>query len=52
MKYWQSLSFTEPEHLLGIARKAEEVGFEGAFLSDHVWHPTKIASPYPYSADG
>ncbi len=39
MKYWQSLSFTEPEDLLPIARKAEEVGFEGAFMSDHVWHP-------------
>ena len=52
MKFWQSLSFTEPEHLLGIARKADEVGFDGAFMSDHVWHPTRITSAYPYSADG
>jgi probable F420-dependent oxidoreductase len=52
MKFWQSLSFTEPEHLLGIARKADEVGFDGAFMSDHVWHPTRIASAYPYSPDG
>jgi probable F420-dependent oxidoreductase len=52
MKYWQSLSFTEPEDLLPIARKAEEVGFEGAFMSDHVWHPSQIASAYPYSPDG
>lgn len=52
MKFWQSLSFTEPEHLFGIARKADDVGFDGAFMSDHVWHPTSIASAYPYSPDG
>jgi probable F420-dependent oxidoreductase len=52
MKYWQSLSFTEPEHLLDIARKADEVGFDGAFMSDHVWHPTNLTPAYPYSADG
>lgn len=52
MKFWQSLSFTEPEHLLDIVRKAEEVGFEGVFMSDHLWHPAHIASAYPYSPDG
>jgi len=52
MKFWQSLSFTEPEQLLAIARKADEVGFEGAFMSDHVWHPAEIAPNYPYSSDG
>lgn len=52
MKFWQSLSFTEPEHLIDLVRKAEEVGFDGAFMSDHVWHPTHITPAYPYSPDG
>lgn len=52
MKFWQSLSFTEPDQLIELTRKAEEVGFDGVFLSDHVWHPAKIDSPYPYSPDG
>ncbi len=52
MKFWQSLSFTEPDQLVDLVRKADEVGFDGAFMSDHVWHPTKIASAYPYSPDG
>jgi probable F420-dependent oxidoreductase len=52
MKFWQSLSFTEPEHLVPLAKIAEEVGFHGAFASDHLFVPEKIQSKYPYSADG
>jgi probable F420-dependent oxidoreductase len=52
MKFWQSLSFTEPEHLVPLAKIAEEVGFCGAFASDHLLVPEKIRSKYPYSADG
>ena len=52
MKFWQSLSFTEPEHLVPLAKIAEEVGFHGAFASDHLFVPEKIRSKYPYSADG
>jgi probable F420-dependent oxidoreductase len=52
MKFWQSLSFTETEHLVPLARIAEEVGMHGAFASDHLFYPEKIASKYPYSATG
>jgi probable F420-dependent oxidoreductase len=52
MKFWQSLSFTEPEHLVPLAKIAEEVGFHGAFASDHLFVPEKIRSKYPYSVDG
>jgi probable F420-dependent oxidoreductase len=52
MKFWQSLSFTEPEQLVPLAKIAEEVGFHGAFASDHLFVPEKIRSKYPYSADG
>ena len=52
MKYWQSLSFTEPAHLVPLVQKAEEVGFDGVFMSDHVWNPSEIAPRYPYSPDG
>jgi len=52
MEFWQSLSFTEPEQLVPLVRKAEEVGFAGVLVSDHVWHPSEIRSRYPYSPDG
>jgi len=52
MKFWQSLSFTEPEQLVDLARICEELGFEGVVLSDHLFFPQRVDSAYPYSADG
>jgi probable F420-dependent oxidoreductase len=52
VKFWQSLSFTETDQLVALARICEEVGFHGAFVSDHLFFPQKLRSKYPYSADG
>jgi len=52
MRFWQALSFTEVEQLVGLARICEELGFHGVFVSDHVYFPEKLASRYPYSPDG
>ncbi len=52
MKFWQSVTFSQPDELLPVARIAEEVGFTGVFVSEHVFYPQQLASKYPYSADG
>jgi probable F420-dependent oxidoreductase len=52
MKFWQVVSFSEPEQLLDIARAAEEAGFHGILLSDHLFFPGRLESRYPYSEDG
>jgi probable F420-dependent oxidoreductase len=52
MKFWQVLSFTDPEQLVALARTAEEAGFHGVLLSDHLFYPEKLRSRYPYSPDG
>ena len=52
MKFWQALSFSEPEQLVEIAKIAEEVGFEGVLVSDHLVHSEKMESKYPYSESG
>jgi probable F420-dependent oxidoreductase len=52
MKFWQVLSFTPPEQLVPLARAAEEAGFHGVLLSDHLFFPEKLRSRYPYSPDG
>jgi probable F420-dependent oxidoreductase len=52
MKFWQAVSFSEPEQLVEIAKLAEQVGFAGILVSDHLFHPEKLASKYPYTPDG
>ena len=52
MKFWQMLTWMEPEQILDVARFAEEVGFEGVMLGDHGVFPQVVQAPYPYSADG
>jgi probable F420-dependent oxidoreductase len=52
VKFWQVASFSEPDQLLDIARGAEEAGFHGLLLSDHLFFPGELRSKYPYSEDG
>lgn len=52
MRFWQAVSFTETEQLLDVARAAEDAGFDGVFVSDHVFFPGELRSRYPYSPDG
>jgi probable F420-dependent oxidoreductase len=42
----------DPELAVGLARLAEELGFESLWTVEHVVVPTGYASEYPYSADG
>ncbi len=52
MKFWQSVFCTEFDQLTDVVRIAEELGFDGVLLSDHLLHFERIASRYPYSTDG
>ena len=52
MKFWQSLAFTEPEQLTAVAPICEEVGFDGAFVSDHLFFLEKFEKSYPYNETG
>lgn len=52
MKFVTSLAFCEPRSYCALARAAESAGFHALALSDHVVHPERIRSPYPYTADG
>lgn len=40
------------DSLAQIARRAEELGYDGVFLSDHIAIPTELRSAYPYRSDG
>lgn len=52
MKFWQMLTWMEPDQILEVARFAEDVGFEGVMLGDHGVFPLEVKAPYPYSKDG
>lgn len=52
MEFWQAISYAPPEQLLGIARAAEQAGFTGLAIPDHVVTPARVESRYPYATDG
>jgi probable F420-dependent oxidoreductase len=47
MNYWISALRTEARQLVPIARQAEELGYAGVAVVDHVAMPERIDSPYP-----
>ena len=52
MKFVTSLAFSDPTHFCEIAHAADACGWDGIVVSDHVVHPEKIESRYPYTRDG
>ncbi len=52
MRFWQSMTWAETEHLCAVARFAEELGFEGLIGADHALYPEKMRPDYPYSETG
>ncbi|MCB1676920.1 MAG: LLM class flavin-dependent oxidoreductase [Halioglobus sp.] len=54
MKFWLSLvNVPEVAQYLAIAKYAEEAGFHGITIADHLVMPTRIEeSRYPYTPDG
>ena len=52
MKFVCHLAFGPVDHMAPMAKAIEEHGFDCVALSDHVVHPEKIKTPYPYTEDG
>jgi probable F420-dependent oxidoreductase len=52
MRFWQVMTWLPPDELLDIARTAEDVGFHGVMVSDHVFYPQDLSGGYPYTSTG
>lgn len=52
MQFVISLAFSPTVDLCRIARAAEAAGFGAVAVSDHVIHPERLRTPYPYTPDG
>ncbi len=50
VKFWLPLVYEPPEMLLDLALMAEELGFEGVGLADHVVIPDSEHTPHPSGA--
>ena len=42
----------EGDMIARVAARAEELGYDSLWVSDHVVFPTELSVPYPYSPDG
>ena len=42
----------EGDSIARVAMRAEELGYDSLWVSDHIVFPAELSSPYPYSPDG
>jgi probable F420-dependent oxidoreductase len=47
MHYWLSVLETPADDLLPLARRADELGFAGIAIADHLVVPAQVDTPYP-----
>ncbi len=52
MKFVLSSAFCPLDQLCDVAQAADEAGFGAISISDHLVHPEKLETPYPYTEDG
>lgn len=52
MKFVISAAFQPADHLVPLARAADESGYEAISSSDHAIFPETLDTPYPYTEDG
>lgn len=52
MRFYVSSAFLETTEIVEIATAADELGYAGIAIPDHVVNLEKLATPYPYTPDG
>src|SRR5580704_3446029 len=52
MNFYLALAWNDPSQIVTLAKAAEQYGFDGVALSDHLVFPQDIVSQYPYAPDG
>lgn len=52
MKFYVSSAFLDTTEIVEIAKAADDLGYEGIAIPDHVVNLETLATPYPYTDDG
>ena len=52
MRFYVSPAFLATREMVELARAADDLGYDGFAIPDHVVNLEKLATPYPYTRDG
>jgi probable F420-dependent oxidoreductase len=52
MKFYISSAYANTREIVEIARAADELGYDGIGIPDHVVNLETLSTPYPYTKDG
>lgn len=52
MKFVLNAAYASVDQLSSMARACDEAGFDAMAISDHLLHPERLETPYPYTPDG
>jgi len=52
MRFYVSCAFLKTSEVIEIAKAADDLGYEGLGIPDHVVNLETLATPYPYTDDG
>jgi probable F420-dependent oxidoreductase len=52
MKFYISSAFLNTREIVDIAKAADDLGYDGIGIPDHVVNLETLATPYPYTKDG
>ncbi|OFJ51115.1 TIGR03619 family F420-dependent LLM class oxidoreductase [Mycolicibacterium grossiae] len=52
MRFYVSTAFLDVAEVVDVARAADELGYDGMGIPDHVVNLETLATPYPYTKDG
>ncbi|MCV7173114.1 TIGR03619 family F420-dependent LLM class oxidoreductase [Mycobacterium manitobense] len=52
MRFYVSSAFLESREIIEIAKAADELGYDGMGIPDHVVNLETLKTPYPYTHDG
>jgi probable F420-dependent oxidoreductase len=52
VKYYISSAYLDTKEIVEIARAADDLGYDGMGVPDHVVNLETLATPYPYTRDG
>jgi probable F420-dependent oxidoreductase len=52
MKYYISSAFLSTHEIVEVARAADDLGYDGIAIPDHIVNLETLKTPYPYTKDG
>lgn len=52
MRFHMGLVFMEAEHVVDLCKAADQLGYYGVLIPDHIFYPQELKSTYLYSSKG